>query len=107
MLQRMHRQVPDGSAGVGLCCRQNEEEFRFRFPTAATYISEFILFKTNLGPTKPRTQLVLGTLSSGLKQPGREASHSHVVQSLKMVELYFHSSTCLLGVLLQTQTPCP
>jgi hypothetical protein len=42
---------------------------------------EIFLFTTvsrmSLAPTQPRIQWVPGTLSLGVKRPGREADHSH------------------------------
>jgi hypothetical protein len=57
---------------------------------------------TALGPTQPPIQCVPGTLSLGLKQPGREADHSppSSAEIKECVELYLHSPIRLHGVVL-------
>jgi hypothetical protein len=62
--------------GVGFDFRQREENFLFS-----------INFKTAMGPNLPPIQWVLGALSLGIKQPRREADHSHPVPSPIMLEL--------------------
>jgi hypothetical protein len=50
-------------------------------------------YRTDLGPTQPPIQWVLGALSLGIKQPGREADHSPPsnAEVKECVELYLHS----------------
>jgi hypothetical protein len=47
--------------------------------------------RTALGPTQPPIQWEPWALSLGVKRPGREADHSHIVPRSKCVELYLHS----------------
>jgi hypothetical protein len=50
-------------------------------------------FKTALGPTRPPIQWVTGSLSLGIKRPGREADHSppSSAEAKECVELYIQS----------------
>jgi hypothetical protein len=50
--------------------------------------------RTALRPIQPPIQWVLGALSRGVKQPGREADHSppSIAEIKECVELYLHSS---------------
>jgi hypothetical protein len=41
-----------------------------------------------------------GDLSPGVKRPGREADHSHVVPRSRVVGLYLHLPICLHGIVL-------
>jgi hypothetical protein len=58
--------------------------------------------RTDLVPTQPPIQWVTGTLSLGVKQPGREADHSppSSAEVREWVELYLHSPIRLHGVVL-------
>jgi hypothetical protein len=49
---------------------------RVRFPMGAENFLFTTASRTTLGPTQPPTQWVPGTLSLGVKRPGREADHS-------------------------------
>jgi hypothetical protein len=42
------------------------------------------LFRRPLGPTQPPIQWIPGALSLGVKRPGREADHSHLVPRSRM-----------------------
>jgi hypothetical protein len=53
-----------------------------------------------LGPTQPPLQWVLGAYSLGVKWPGCEADHSHLVLKSRMMKLYIHSPILLLGIVL-------
>jgi hypothetical protein len=55
-----------------------------------------------LGPTQPPMQWVQGTLSLGVKRPGREADHSPPSSAdvKEWVELYFYSPVRLHGMVL-------
>jgi hypothetical protein len=50
-------------------------------------------FRPALGSTQPPIQWVPGTLSLGIKRPGREADHSpsSSAEIQELVELYLHS----------------
>jgi len=56
--------------------------------------------RTALGPTQPHTQLLPGSLSLGVKRPGREADHSYPssVEVEEWMDLYLHFPVCLHGV---------
>jgi hypothetical protein len=47
-----------------------------------------------MGPTQPPIQWVTGTLSLGVKRPGREADHSppSSAEVKECLELYLHST---------------
>jgi hypothetical protein len=49
--------------------------------------------KPALGPAQPPVRWVTGTLSLGVKRPGRDADHSPLssAEVKELVELYFHS----------------
>jgi hypothetical protein len=55
-----------------------------------------------LGPTQPPIQRVPGAFCLGVKRPAREADHSppSSAEVKEYVELYFHSSIRLHGVVL-------
>jgi hypothetical protein len=57
--------------------------------------------RTALGPTQPLIQWVLGVLSLGVKQPGREADHSlpSSAEVKECMELCLHAPIRLNGVL--------
>jgi hypothetical protein len=58
--------------------------------------------RTALGPTQPPIQWVLGSLSLGIKRPGRAADHSRPssAEVKECVELYLHSPIRLHGMVL-------
>jgi len=57
---------------------------------------------TALGPTQSPIQWVPGTLSLGSKWPVRKADHSPPpsAEMKECMELYFHSPSCLHGMVL-------
>jgi hypothetical protein len=67
---------------------------------------ELFLYSTGsrpaLGPTQPPIQYVTSALSLGVKRPGSEADHSHLVPKAKTVELYLHSSIRFNSVVLHS-----
>jgi len=58
--------------------------------------------KPALGPTQAPIQSLLGALSLGVKEPGREDDHSSLfsAQVKECVNLYLHSQIRLYGVVL-------
>jgi hypothetical protein len=52
-----------------------------------------IAYRTALGPIQPSIKWVRGAISLRVKQPGREADHSHPSRAevKVLVELYLHS----------------
>jgi hypothetical protein len=75
--------------GYGL----DDQGSRIRFPEGAGNFFLTTASRTALGPTQPPIQWVPGTLSLGVKRPGREADHSPRSNSevKERVELYLHS----------------
>jgi hypothetical protein len=62
-------------------------------PVWRRILKQFTASRTTLGPTQPPIQWVPGTLSLGVKRPGRETDHSHPssAEVKECVELYLHS----------------
>jgi hypothetical protein len=68
---------------LDLCSSQYNDESRswttgVWFPAEAGICSIRHRVQTGMGPTQPPTQWETGTLSRGVKRPGREANHSPV-----------------------------
>jgi hypothetical protein len=64
----------DSSVGIALGYGLGDRSSRVRFRAGIFLFTTGS--RTALGPTQPPIQLVPGTLSLGVKRPGREADHS-------------------------------
>jgi hypothetical protein len=82
----------DNSVGIALGCGLDDRGSRARFPAEAGNFS--LHYRV-----QPPIQWVPGTLSLGIKRPGREADHSppSSAEVKECVDLYLHSPTRLHG----------
>jgi hypothetical protein len=98
----LHWYSRDSSAGIALGCGLDDRRSRVRFPGGGLGIFLFTTApRTALEPTKPLIQWVPGALSLGVKRPGREADHSHLVPKSKNAWRYTCTSPIRLhGVVL-------
>jgi hypothetical protein len=69
--------VPDSSVGIELGYGLDVRGSRVRFAAGARNFLFTTASRTDLGPTQPPIQWVLGAPSLGVKRPGREADHSY------------------------------
>jgi hypothetical protein len=69
-------QSRDNSVGIAPGYGLDDQGSRVRFPAATGNFSLHHRVQNGSGPTQPPIQLVPGSLSLGVKRPGREADHS-------------------------------
>jgi hypothetical protein len=73
----------DSSVGIALGYRLEVRGSRVRFPAGLGIFLFTTASRTALGPTQPPIQWVPGALSLGVRRPGREADHPHLVPRSK------------------------
>jgi hypothetical protein len=71
-----HYKSRDSSIGIALGYRLDDRDSRVRFFEGLGIFLFTTASRTSLGPTQPPIQRVSGTVSLGIKRPGREADHS-------------------------------
>jgi hypothetical protein len=83
----------DSSVGIALGRRLRDQDSKVRFPAGAGNFSFHHHVQHGSGPTQTPIQWVPGTLSMGIKWPGREADHlpPSSAEVKECVELYLHS----------------
>jgi hypothetical protein len=82
----------DSSIGMALGYGLGDRGSRVRFPAELGIFLFTTVSRTALGITQPPIQWVPGSLSLGVKWPGREADHSppSSAEVKEYVELYLH-----------------
>jgi hypothetical protein len=83
----------DSSVGIAIGYGLDDRMIGVRFPAGVGIFLFDTMSRPALGPTEPPIQWVLGTLSLGVKGPGREADYSppSSAEVKECVELYLHS----------------
>jgi hypothetical protein len=83
------------SVGIALGYGLDDRSSRVRFPVGVGIFLFTTASRTAVGPTEPPTQWVTGSLSPGVKRPGRKADHSlpSGAEVKECVELYLHFPT--------------
>jgi hypothetical protein len=93
--------IRDSLIGIALGYGLADRGSSVRFPAGAPNFLFTTVSRMALGPTQPPIQWVPGPLSLGIKRPGREADHSHLVPRSKNAWSYTSTPTIRLhGVVL-------
>jgi hypothetical protein len=84
----------DISVGIALGCGLDDRCSGVQFPMGTRNSSLHHRVQNGSGFTQPPIQWVQGSLSLGVKRPGREAGHSppSSIEVKECMELYLHSS---------------